>query len=105
MARLVSVAGSHVYGLVPVCLQFSISVAGTAKLSPPPSEPANRALGSENGGGSRARRHSCRERCGIVEEANEVVLSLECVADRLAEAAVRYSSGVGRLARVGSERS
>jgi hypothetical protein len=44
LVRLVSVAVSHVCGLTPVSLQFSISVAITAQLSPPSSEPANRAF-------------------------------------------------------------
>lgn len=44
LARLVSVAVSHGCGLMPVSLQLSMSVAITAQLSPPSSEPSNRAF-------------------------------------------------------------
>lgn len=44
LASLVSVSVNQVCGLMPAILQFSISVAMTAQLSPPSSEPANKAF-------------------------------------------------------------
>src|SRR3546814_2691899 len=44
LARLVRVSVSHWWGLMVLSLQHSMSVAITAQLSPPSSEPANRAF-------------------------------------------------------------
>ena len=71
LASFSSVCASQVCGLMPLSLQFSISVAITAQLSPPSSDPANKAFLRFRASGlmlrstallSRSRRPSSRNR-------------------------------------------